>query len=356
MKTIDIHTHLLNPAVRFDRLYDRIALRFFAQGLGADPNQLRARPFEAYVLSMAAAVRESQHLEKACLFGVDARYDERGREVARNKTVCARNRDVVGVAKRFPEQFIPFLSVNPRRHDALDRIDELVAQGCRGAKFLQNYWGVDLNDPRWIPYYEKLKAHRLPLIIHVGSEYSIESHRPYERISMLDLPLQTGVTVIAAHMGLGRFSDRLRPWRNLSRDPRHFDADYHRMLEMLAAHDNLYADVSAILAPLRARALRHLSQQTEVAHKILFGTDYPVPFSIRYNSYDLSGERRRAIVGIVNPFDRYAAVMLEYFPADHPLYVNHEKVLPVGYRGAEHNRVRSQSVHGIAEPGNLLSG
>jgi uncharacterized protein len=327
MKTIDIHTHLLNPSVRFDRFYDRIALRFFARGLGADPHQLRTRPYESYVLSMASAVRDSQYLDKVCLFGVDARYDERGREVARNNTVCARNRDVVAVAQRFPDQFIPFLSVNPRRPDALERIDALVAQGCRGAKFLQNYWGVDLNDPRWIPYYERLKAHGLPLIIHVGSEYSIESHPAYERISMLDLPLQTGVTVIAAHMGLGRFNDKLRPWRNLSRDPRHFDEDYHLMLEMLATQDNLYADISAILAPLRARALRHLSQQQQVHHKLLFGTDYPVPFGIRYNSYDLSRVQRHRIAQISNPFDRYTSVILEYFPEDHPLYTNHKRIL-----------------------------
>ncbi|MEW8257245.1 MAG: hypothetical protein AB2720_00610, partial [Candidatus Thiodiazotropha taylori] len=34
-----------------------------------------------------------------------------------------------------------------------------------------------------------------------------------------------------------------------------------------------------------SRALRHLSQQTFVQHKILFGTDYPVPFRVRYNSW-----------------------------------------------------------------------
>ena len=61
MRTIDIHTHLLNPQVHFDRLFDRISVRFFARNLGADPVQLMTRPFAAHVDSMARAVRESKN-------------------------------------------------------------------------------------------------------------------------------------------------------------------------------------------------------------------------------------------------------------------------------------------------------
>jgi predicted TIM-barrel fold metal-dependent hydrolase len=327
MKTIDIHTHLLNPDVSFNRLYDKLAVGFFADGLGVEPAQLRANPYQTYIEAMAKSVKNSQIVDKACLFGVDACFDDRGQETARNKTVCAMNQDVLQVAAQYPDQFIPFFSINPKRPNALELIDEQVEKGCQGAKFLQNYWGIDLNEERWIPYYEKLKQHQLPLIIHIGSEYSISSHAAFERADMLNLPLATGVTVIAAHMGLGRFSHKLRPWRNLSKDPAYFDADYFRLLEMLKTHPNLYADISAILAPLRARALRHLSQQTSVHHKILFGTDYPVPFTVHYNSYDLDTKQRKTISRIENPFDRYAAVILAYFPEQSQIYQNYAKLL-----------------------------
>lgn len=327
MKTIDIHTHLLNPNVRFDRLFDRISVRFFARNLGADPAQLMARPYAAYVESMARAVRESHYVEKACLFGVDARLDERGREIDRDRTVCAMSEDVLAVAAGYPEQFIPFLSINPLRPDALELIDKHCESGCVGAKFLQNYWGVDLNDERFIPYYEKLKEKKIPLIIHIGSEYSIHSFARFERIDMLDLPLATGVTVIAAHMGLGRINHKLRLWKNLSKNPGNFDADYFRLLDMLKSHDNLYGDISAMLSPMRARALRHLSMQRDVHHKILFGTDYPVPFLVRHNSYDLPKPIKKRICKIENPFDRYAAAVLEYFPEGNPIYSNYVKIL-----------------------------
>ncbi|MBW9274277.1 MAG: amidohydrolase family protein, partial [Candidatus Thiodiazotropha sp. (ex. Lucinisca nassula)] len=256
MRTIDIHTHLLNPEVAFDRPFDRVAVHLFARRLGVEPHALKKQPYQTYIEAMAKAVDESNYVEKTCLFGVDARFDEQGREVDRDKTVCAMSEDVLAVAAKYPDCFIPFLSVNPMRPGALNLLDEYAEKGCRGAKFLQNYWGIDLNSERLIPYYEKLKQHKLPLIVHIGSEYTIQSHPSYERIEMLDLPLACGVTVIAAHMGLGRFEHRVCAWRNLSKAPRHFDRDYFKLLAMLTQYQNLYADISAILVPLRARALR----------------------------------------------------------------------------------------------------
>ncbi len=327
MKTIDIHTHLMSREVSFDRLFDRITIRFFAKGLGVDAEKLKKDPYGTYVEATAESVRASRHIDKACLFGVDYRFNEKGEVTDQDRTVCASNEDVLEVAGRYPEQFIPFFSVNPRRPDALDRIDRYLEQGFKGAKFLQNYWALDCKDERLLPYYEKLAQHGIPLIIHVGSEYSIDSDARYERTDMLELPLAAGVKVIAAHMGLGRINYKWRFWRNLSKNPQYFDEDYYLMLEMLQRHDNLYADISAILAPLRARALRHLSQQTAVHHKILFGTDYPVPFTIGWNSYDLDADSRKRIGEESNPFDRYTLAMLEYFPAESPIYSNYRKVL-----------------------------
>jgi predicted TIM-barrel fold metal-dependent hydrolase len=77
-----------------------------------------------------------------------------------------------------PVLFIPFLSVNPRRPDALERIDRYLAQGCRGAKFLQNYWGVDLYDQAFVPCYERLAEHGVPLNIHIGDPGAVSCPGP----------------------------------------------------------------------------------------------------------------------------------------------------------------------------------
>jgi len=327
MPTVDIHAHLLSPGVRFDRPFDRLAVAFFGRSLGVDPRALKADPYHCYLETFARLVGESQQVAQCCIFGVDACYDEQGRETRRDPTVCGDNEAVWAAAQRFPDRFIPFFSVNPQRRDALERIDEYAERGFRGAKFLQNYWGVDLRRESFLPYYERLAHYGLPLVIHLGSEFTVPSNPELERVEMVDLPLAAGVRVIAAHMGIGMLPGWLRPWRNLSQDPRHFGANYYGLLERLERQPNLYADLAAILTPNRARTLRHLSQQDSVRHKLLFGTDYPVPFTTVWNSHDLPWHRRREIAAISNPFDRYAAVLLEYFPTGHPLYSNHRQVL-----------------------------
>jgi len=325
VQTVDIHSHLLSSSVRFDRFYDRIAIRLFGKKMGFDSSRLLDSPYEAYVEALVGGVRSSKHLKKSVIFGVDARVDESGVELHRDLTVCATNEDLLRVYESNPDVVIPFFSINPNRADALDLIDKYSSLGFKGAKFLQNYWNVDTKDLKYRDYFEKLKDKNLPLIVHIGSESSIYSHKRCECISMLDHPLEVGVTVIAAHMALSY--KPLQILKALSKNPKHFNEEYFTLLKMLEQHDNLYADISALLTPVRAKVLPHLSRQHQIHDKLLFGTDYPVPFSPLFNSYDLPLKRRFELAKIVNPFDRYTQTILEYFPSTNPIYSNYKKIL-----------------------------
>ncbi|MCK5854446.1 MAG: hypothetical protein KAG56_04440 [Sulfurovaceae bacterium] len=57
------------------------------------------------------------------------------------------------------------------------------------------------------------------------------------------------------------------------------------------------------------------------------GVDFPVPFTSVLNSYDLPYKKRFEISKVMNPFDRYALMILEYFDKDNPIYSNYEKIL-----------------------------
>ncbi len=325
MQTVDIHMHLLSSRARFDRFYDRLAIRFFGRKLGADPSALIADPYRAYCDTLLRRLASSRYLKKAVVFGVDARVDGQGNETHRDPTVCASNEDLLGLYRRAPELVIPFMSVNPLRPDAVERVERYAALGFKGVKFLQNYWGVDTRDARFTPFFRKLAELKLPLVVHIGSESSVLSDAACEGIEMLEGPLDAGVTVVAAHMGLS-YSPR-HPLRALSRDPAHFGPYYRPLLAMLARHENLYADISAILTPVRARALPHLATRTQIHHKLLFGTDFPVPFTTVINTHDIPWRRRLVLNRIENPFDRYVETVLEYFPKENPVWRNYEKVL-----------------------------
>ncbi len=325
MTTVDIHMHLLSSRVRLDRLYDKIAVRFFASRLGADAKALLENPYEAYCDTVLKRVKESKYLQKTVLFGVDARVDEGGMETHRDLTVCASNEEVLALYRRAPDLIVPFMSVNPMRPDAVDLVERYAQEGFKGVKFLQNYWNVDTRERCYRPFFEKVAEPKLPIIVHIGSESSVESFRECEALEMLEGPLEAGVTTIAAHMGL-EYSPRTI-LKDISKNPAHFNSGYHRLLKMLERYDTLYADISAILTPVRAKALPHLSRQEQIHHKLLFGTDFPVPFTTILNTHDLPFGRRRELARIENPFDRYIETILDYFPAQNPLWSNYKKVL-----------------------------
>ena len=325
MKTIDFHTHLLSSRVKFDRLYDRIAIFLFAHKLGINPKDIINNPYQAYTNALMKNVKESSNISKIVLFGVDAKVNDRGDILHQDLTVCATNDDLYQLYQTNRDLIIPFFSINPMRPDALDLIDKYYELGFKGAKFLQNYWGVDTSQKRYEAYFEKLKAKKLPLIIHVGSESSVHSYKECESLEMINQPLEIGVNVVCAHMALSY--KPLKIFKAFSKKPKNFNHDYFKLLEMLEIHDNLYADISAILTPVRAKVLRHLSQQTHIHNKLLFGTDFPIPFSTIFTSYDLPLKKRFEIEREKNPFDRYIKATTEYFDEKNPIFTNYKKLI-----------------------------
>ncbi len=325
MQTVDIHVHLLNSGVKFDRLYDKLAIKFFATKLGMNAQELLEKPYETYTSKLMQSVRDSKDLSKIVLFGVDARVDKRGEVLHQDLTVCATNDDLLELYKNNTDVIIPFFSINPKRPDALDLIDKYSELGFRGGKFLQNYWGVDTRDKRYEKYFEKLKEKNLPLIVHIGSESSVESVKSCECIEMLDHPLQIGVNVIAAHMALSY--EPLKIFQALSKNPRNFNHEYFTLLKMLKKHSNLYADISALLTPIRAKVLPHLVKQKDIHDKLLYGSDYPVPYSTLINSYDIPYKKRFDLRKIKNPHDRYIGIVKEYFKEGHQIFTNYKKIL-----------------------------
>ncbi len=326
MKTVDMHLHLLNPNVKFDRLFDRVAIALFGRKFGLDSEKMKTDPYGAYIDALISSIRDSEYIVKGALLPVDSKFDRDGTEIHRDATVCSHSEDVLALYREFPEYIIPFMSVNPNRKDALELIERYYREGAVGMKFLQNYWEVDLSEERLIPYYQKLAELGIPLIIHIGSEYTISSSPQYESARMLTLPLECGVRVIAAHVGAGDIGEKLRFWRNLSGDPKYFNREYLDLMEMMERYDNLYADISALLTVFKARVLRDLSQRG-LEERLLFSTDYPVVYSTLFTSYDLPWRKRWELSKIANPLDRYTRAILEYFPKSSPVYTNYRKVL-----------------------------
>jgi len=79
---------------------------------------------------------------------------------------------------------------------------------------------------------------------------------------VLRLPLECGVTVIAAHCAT----------KSGLADPEYF----FKLLEMFCQYPNLYGDLSAFNVPLRGRHVRKCLEPG-VVDRMVHGSDYPVP-------------------------------------------------------------------------------
>ena len=323
LKTVDIHSHLLSADVKFDRFYDKLALAFFAKKFDINRLELIKNGFEGYKSNFARLIKSSNFVQKSVVFGVDAKFDASGNLVHKDKTVCASNEDVFAFYEQNPSEVVPFFSVNPNRKDALNLIEKYHKMGFKGGKLLHSYWETDLNDKRYEPYFRLLSELGLPLVIHVGDENSLASNKALESIEQLKSPLNLGCRIVCAHMGAS--SDGA--FTALSRDPEKFGANYFTLLGWLREFDGLYADVSALLCINKARILPHLKTQTQIHDKILFGTDFPVPFSVILTSYDLPFRDRLALNRIQNPLDRYVCAMSMYFGENSPIFSNYKKIL-----------------------------
>ena len=323
IKTVDIHSHLLSADVKFDRFYDKLALAFFAKKFDINRRELIKNGFEGYKSNFARLIKSSNFVQKSVVFGVDAKFDESGNLVHKDKTVCASNEDVFAFYEQNPNEVVPFFSVNPNRKDALNLIEKYHKMGFKGGKLLHSYWETDLNDKRYEPYFRLLSELGLPLVIHVGDENSLASNKALESIEQLKSPLNLGCRIVCAHMGAS--SDGVLSM--FSRDPEKLGANYFTLLRWLREFDGLYADVSALLCINKARILPHLKTQTQIHDKILFGTDFPVPFSVILSSYDLPFCKRLTLNRIQNPLDRYVRAMSLYFGENSPIFSNYKKIL-----------------------------
>ena len=323
IKTVDIHSHLLSADVKFDRFYDKLALAFFAKKFDINRRELIKNGFEGYKSNFARLIKSSNFIQKSVVFGVDAKFDESGNLVHKDKTVCASNEDVFAFYEQNPNEVVPFFSVNPNRKDALNLIEKYHKMGFKGGKLLHSYWETDLNNKRYEPYFRLLSELGLPLVIHVGDESSLASNKALESIEQLKSPLNLGCRIVCAHMGAS--SDSVLSM--FSRDPEKLGANHLTLLGWLREFDGLYADVSALLCINKARILPHLKTQTQIHDKILFGTDFPVPFSVILSSYDLPFYERLALNRIQNPLDRYVRAMSLYFGEDSPIFSNYKKIL-----------------------------
>ena len=268
---IDCHVHVIGTGKHGSgcwyrpRGLTRLGEPLLLRSMGLSAADLRG-DFEAiYETALLAQVRASG-LDAVVVLAQEEPYRDDGTLIADTGSFYVPNDYVLGLARRHHE-FLPAVSIHPARSDALAELDRCLAGGAVMLKCLPNCQNMDWNDRRYRPFLERMAESGLILLAHTGSERTMPVLRPdLATPRMLTQALEVGVTCIAAHCGTGMFA----------LDPDYFD----EFVAMTKRYPNLYGDNSALAGlslRFRPNQLRRIREDEELAARILYGSDLPVP-------------------------------------------------------------------------------
>jgi predicted TIM-barrel fold metal-dependent hydrolase len=228
--------------------------------LGLEEN---GRMDEDYVDRLIAHLRGSS-VSRAVLLAQDCRYDDAGRPDLERTSFHVPNDHLFAVVRRFPDLFVPCVSINPRRRDALDEVDRCAALGARVLKIHPPTQDVDPGDPRHRPFYRRCAERRVIVMVHTGTEHAAEitGHENCDP-ARLAPALEEGCTVVAAHSGLGNSFDR--------------EDFLPSLVRTLERFPRLYCETANLSNMLRWRNLPRLLREPLVLERLLHASDFPFP-------------------------------------------------------------------------------
>ena len=266
LKPIDMHVHMVGTGAGGTGCWLRVsgAHRFLAafmlQQAGLPRGALSGDFDRLYVDLLLKMVRESS-LGAIVILAHDHVYDDAGRIMDKGSFYVP-NDYVLKLADKHPE-FLPAVSIHPARPDAIEELDRCLEGGAVMMKCLPNCHNIDCSSPRYRKFWERMAEAGLPLLAHTGGEHTVPVVcKAFSDPRILQLPLECGVTVIAAHCATksGLF------------DPQYFGV----FAEMTRKWPNLYGDNSAFNVPIRGRHVPHCLREP-LAGRIIHGSDFPVP-------------------------------------------------------------------------------
>ncbi len=265
---VDLHCHtaglgtgdsgcFISPALR-----DSYKFRIYLAAFGTTLDELTARGDALLIDRIADGIGGSTGVAAAVVLALDGAVDADG-ELDRAATeVYVPNEFVAREVRRHPGLLFG-ASINPRRHDALARLDRAAADGAVLVKWIPSVMHIDPSDERLVPFYRRMVELDLPLLTHAGQERSF-THAQDELADpmRLRLPLSLGVTVIAAHIASTGANDS--------------EPDTERLARLMGEFPNLHSEISSLTQANKLGYLREALHRPEFAGRLCYGSDFPL--------------------------------------------------------------------------------
>jgi len=203
-------------------------------------------------------------------------------ELAPITSGMALNEDVALFCSHSP-RLIPFVSIDPNTSERpVDELENLVLNlGFKGLKLYPTYQHFYPNETKIYPLYAKAMELDIPVLLHTGSSIFTGARLKYgDPIYLDDVAVDfPELKLLQAHCG--------RPFW------------YEKALALSRIHENVYMEISG-LPP--QNLLTNFPQLERIAHKVIYGSDWPGVPTIKENikalqDLKINEEAKRMILG-----------------------------------------------------------
>jgi uncharacterized protein len=234
----------------------------------------------AYVQRLAQLMADFPAGARWWLFAFERAHSDTGQPAPDWTTVHVPDAYTQATCRAHAPRFAFVPSIHPYAEDALTRLDAALAAGAVAVKWLPSAMNIDLRDRRCQPFYARLKAAGVPLVVHCGEEKAVPGARREDLVNplLVRVPLQAGASVVVAHAAsLGAAHDTdLRSAPELAA----FDLFMRlvREADQGRFEGRLLADISAVFQTNREPEVWRAVLGNQALHsRLLHGSDYPLP-------------------------------------------------------------------------------
>jgi predicted TIM-barrel fold metal-dependent hydrolase len=275
---------------------------FYLKAMGVTEKELQKYGDAVLFTKISQSIQQSATVASAAILAMDGYVEEDGVLNKEKTQIYVPNDYVARETKKFTNLHFG-ASINPHRTDAIERLREARKKGAVLVKWIPSIMNINPAAPRHIPFYKAMAALDLPLLSHTGMERSFAgAQNELADPQRLKLPLEQGVTVIAAHIASTGKTDG--------------EENFQRILPMLRKYPNLYVDISSLTQINKLGYLAKAIEKKYVVDRMLYGTDWPLQFfpiiSPWYHIQHIAWSDAWQVSGIENQWDRDVALKVAY--------------------------------------------
>lgn len=301
---IDLHVHVAglgygdSGSFINETMRNNIRFPFYLWSMDVTEEELIQHGDRILVKKISDKIARSKTVNKAVLLAMDGFVDNDGTLNKQETQIYVPN-DYVATESALYDNFLFGASINPNRKDALQRLRDVKEKGAVLIKWIPSIMNIDPANPKLIPFYQLMAELKIPLLSHTGMEKSFANARDeLADPERLKIPLEQGVTVIAAHIATTGKSEGMD--------------NFTRIIPMVQKYSNLYVDISSLTQINKLNYLSRAMKIEGMTEKMIYGTDWPLQFfpliSPWYHINHISFKDAYHVGGIQNQWDRDVAL------------------------------------------------